>query len=81
MNSVVSNAHSTVTHIEQQYFPPPSNSSAGSSGSWTTFVFFNHGSELKVRTFEGMGSEQERDWLGPIIAKWANKPLRQSDCD
>lgn len=65
-----------VTGVAQRYTPPGPSSPSGSPGTWTTFVVWQGGNgRMEEFALDGLGSPDEARWLGPLLAKWAGKPL------
>ena len=72
-------ARGTVTHISQQYSPPGEDAPSGDPGNWTTFVNYKLPGEKKERDLpiDGLSSEAEARWLGPLLAEWAGVKLKR----
>ncbi|TWO70796.1 hypothetical protein FN976_14730 [Caenimonas sedimenti] len=72
-------ARDTVTAITQQYSPPGDSHPAGHPGDWTTFVVYTLPGERKVRelAIDGLNSQAEARWLGPLLAKWAEVKMKR----
>lgn len=68
-----------ITEIAQRYSPPGPSSPAGSPGTWATFVTWRspRGATEQL-PLVGVGSPEEARWLGSILAKWSEAPLKRS---
>lgn len=72
-------ARSAVLGVAQHYSPPGPSSPSGSPGTWATVVGYRstkRGRDDEL-ALDGQGSPEEARWLGPLLAKWADKPLRR----
>ncbi len=69
-------ARAMVTGVEQAYTPPAQDAATGDPGTWAVLVNYRaikgHAASLAL---VGMGSEEESEWLGPLLAQWAKAPL------
>lgn len=71
-------ARSLIVEISQEYTPPGSGKPAGTPGTWVTFVqWCEPGAELRSLALDGLHTQQERRWLGPLLRDWAGVPLRR----
>lgn len=69
-------ARAMITGVEQAYTPPKNNAARGDPGIWAVLVNYR---PLEGGTgslaMDGLGSEEESRWLGPLLATWARVPL------
>ena len=79
VNKRVQIGRSAIDHLHQQYAPPGESAPSGDPGSWTTFVAYTKPGEKKLRELpiDGLCSEGEARWLGPLIATWAGVKLQR----
>lgn len=69
---------SLILGLVQQYTPPGQGASAANQGDWVTLVEWRTPEgQRKDLAFEGLHTDQERRWLGPLLAEWARMPIRR----
>lgn len=67
---------SAILGIAQRYSPPHKDAPSGDPGTWTTFVEWRTPEgERRDLAIDGLHSAEERRWLGPLLADWAQVPL------
>jgi hypothetical protein len=69
-----------IVGIRQYYTPPKSSSPSGAKGDWTTFIAYRPtGASMEDEwPLDGDGTVDEARWLGPLLARWANVPLKRA---
>ncbi len=72
-------ARSDIVGIRQYYTPPKSSAPSGAKGDWTTFVAYRRPGDGQEDEWPltGADTEAEARWLGPLLARWANVPLKR----
>lgn len=69
---------SLILGLVQQYTPPGHSAPAGSEGDWVTLVEWRTPEgQHKGLVFDGLHTDQERRWLGPLLAEWTRMPIRR----
>lgn len=65
--------------ISQSYSPPNQSAPTGAPGTWATFVVYRNAGKGKLDDYalDGQDSKEEALWLGQILSKWANVPLKR----
>ena len=68
-----------IVEIAQQYSPPATNAGLISPGEWVTIVAFQQttGGQATEQAIDGLHTSEEARWLGPLLANWAEVPLRR----
>jgi hypothetical protein len=72
-------ARGEIVGIRQYYTPPKSSSASSAKGDWTTFIAYQPagGGKENEWPIQGDDTEAEARWLGPLLARWANVPLKR----
>ena len=67
---------SSILGVAQHYTPPGNDAPSDDPGTWVTFVEWRTPEgERRDLAIDGLKSVEERRWLGPLLAEWAQVPL------
>ncbi len=75
-------ARQRIAAITQNYTPPRKSEPHGSDGTWVTFIDWSEpGARQHDLALDGLGTVAEKQWLGPLLAEWAQVPLKRGFSD
>lgn len=71
-------ARQQIAAIAQYYTPPGDSEAQGSEGTWVTCVVWcGPSGDTHEFVLEGLNTVTEKRWLGPLLAEWAQVPLKR----
>jgi hypothetical protein len=72
-------SRASIVEIFQQWTPPGQSAPSGSPGTWATLIRYHAEASKKPKefAFDGLGTPEEARWLGPLLTRWADAPLRK----